>query len=105
MKVFVVSVVVATPIIALLLVLRYRWFMRSINVIKTDTKNNIEHDLLSEKASYSKYKSVATKASVPNRPARSSGDFLDFFLSYKSNTSKKHIEGSLSSVDCGEVYE
>lgn len=105
MNLYIVSVAVVTPIIGLFLVLRYRWFIRRLREPDTSSQPQNRKNLLNKKASYSKYKSVATKASVPNRPARSSGDFLDFFLSYTSNTAKNEIEGMLFSVDCGEVYE
>lgn len=104
-NVFVITVVVSTPIIVLLLALRYRYFMRSISVVEIGAHHKARPHIVNKKASYAKYKSVATKASVPNHPDRSSGDFLDFFLSYKSNAVKNEIEGDLSSVDCGDYYE
>lgn len=104
-NIFVISVVVSTPIIVLLLALRYRYFMRSISMAEIDVQRKAKPHILNKKASYTKYKSVATKASVPNHPDRSSGDFLDFFLSYKSNACKNEIEGDLSSIDCGDYYE
>lgn len=105
MNLYIISVAVATPIVGLFLVLRYRWFIKKTRATESANQPQVRKNMLSKKASYSTYKSVAAKASVPNRPARASGDFLDFFLSYTSKTVKSEIEGMLSSVDCGEVYE
>lgn len=105
MNFYVIFSAAITLISGLLLVLRYRWFIKCVSARDDVYQSQPRKDILNKSASYSKYQKTARKASVPNRPARTSGDFLDFFLSYSRQNNKNEIEGMLSSVDCGEEYE
>ena len=60
-----------------------------------------ELDLISPEISYSKYKEIAERASVPNTPTRTEGDFWDFLMPYEKESDTGYIEDRLSYAGCG----
>ena len=58
-------------------------------------------DLLDEDISYSKYKKISRRASVPNKPIRLTGDFLDFLISSDNTSGIDFVENTLSKANCG----
>lgn len=91
--------------IGLLFVLRYRWFTIKMKTAENNFYRAQRKDMLRTAPSYSKYKKIAAKKSVRNTTSRKSGDFLDFFLSFPDEKGATTVEGKLSTITCGEIYE
>lgn len=51
---------------------------------------------------YEQYKVIARRTSVPNTPARVSGDFMDFISPRTHAAQKGWLETRLSSANCGK---
>lgn len=96
------SIVIIVSLILKLCSLRY---LNKEKKRRTEALSGFE--LLSEDVSYKKYKKIAKRSSVPNKPIRSSGDFLDFILESDDtlgNTSQL-IENNLFSSNCGVSFD
>ena len=60
--------------------------------------------LITREPPYKKYKKVSKKASPPNSPQRTEGDFFDY-IEYGFNTDKNAVENNLLEIYGESIYE
>ena len=102
MKTFVIATLIITVVIAVALVLRYRWFLKKLREEEFERKKAFK-PMLSENAPYVKYKKISSIRSVKSVAIRREGDFLDFILGHSAgNKNSDKIESNLANASVGE---
>lgn len=107
MENYIVIVGAASVVVTISLVLKL-CNIRYLNKLKKRQMETLSgFKLLAEDVSYKRYKKISRRTSVPNKPIRSKGDFLDFILEADDaleNTSKL-VENNLFSSNCGVAFD
>lgn len=101
-KYLALAIIVLTPIVAVALVLRYRWFLKMLEKEEAENRKNFK-PMLSARVPYEAYKRIATRGPVSTAPVRKAGDFLDFILEYSDENNSNYIESNLVNIDVGET--
>lgn len=101
MKYIIWAICALTVVTGIVLVLRYRWFLKQIS---NEENGKTHKSLMSASPSYEKYKRIAYRKGVKCGVIRKNGDFADFLLSHKADAqAPNNLESQLASVDVGET--
>lgn len=105
MQKILIIVIIIEVIAATTLKLFNVFYHKNKKYLEKKTEDNVlKENLLSSEVSYTKYKEISKKASVPNSPVRINGDFIDFLISHIMENDN-FLENNIMNIDYEEFYE